>query len=362
MLRFDRPGPPEMPMPRRLAILLLLSLAACESDLSVTEKASCDGALQADEEVVDGPFDSDGDGYFDIGNPDCQETYPLDQLDCDDRDPSVNPGSVEIGCNQVDDDCDENTADVADIDGDGFDSCADCVDTDPLINPVAIEAVCNGIDDDCDPYSADDIDVDGDGYGMCEECDDNNREISPGTVETLCDGLDNDCNPDTLDAGLDADLDGVDSCTDCDDSDPDRTPGAEEICDDGIDNNCDGETDLCGSDYSDIWTLATPATMNCASGLVNINVRTLVVEDYNPRIVISAGTQPGEMNGYFTGSTTFEVENSIAGTCTENYTFVGEFTSDTTLSGTLEVEFVDSLGLGFCFDCTGRSWSITASR
>lgn len=46
--------------------------------------------------------DLDGDGYGDPASGDCSQP----QLDCDDRDPAVNPGALEICDNGTDDDCD----------------------------------------------------------------------------------------------------------------------------------------------------------------------------------------------------------------------------------------------------------------
>ena len=102
---------------------------------------------------------------------------------------------------------------VHDVDGDGFVQEEDCDDGNPLINPDAAE-LCNGVDDDCDgetDNSSDGtwyLDQDGDGYGAvaaeeCNEsggwvsrggdCDDSNSSIHP-TSTVLIDGVDSDCN------------------------------------------------------------------------------------------------------------------------------------------------------------------------
>ena len=119
--------------------------------------------------------DGDGDGY---GDPNIVlETcfiingYVLDNTDCNDSEPLINPGEPEV-CNGIDDDCTGAADDglvftdfYVDSDGDGFGEassgqnlCAqpngtvtnntDCDDNNSAINPAEAE-VCNGIDDDC---------------------------------------------------------------------------------------------------------------------------------------------------------------------------------------------------------------------
>jgi hypothetical protein len=387
----------------RAVLLLWLPLFGCGSDVFVTEKGRCDGQLQETEGGVDEPFDSDGDGFFDGANPDCGETYPADRLDCDDGDPAIHPGAAELGCNGIDDDCDEATEDDADGDGDGVGVCADCADGDPTRRPGAAELGCNGIDDDCDEATPDEDDADGDGASSCEDCDDGDSNRAPGRVEILCNDIDDDCDAATVDA-LDADLDGASSCEDCDDDAPDVhpgalevpctgidedceaatpdapdldadgwsacedcdegdtavSPGAEELCDNGIDDDCDDEIDeLCDVSYSDSWTLDDTIQYSCVWGLVSVNFSKLNILDARPDITVAppSGSQPGTMSGSFTGTTTFTAENILTGSCDEIYTIEGEFPTATTLSGTLSISFV-----GTCFDCTAQSFPFTGSR
>jgi hypothetical protein len=94
--------------------------------------------------------DEDGDGYG-VGD-DCLGA------DCRDDDRTIHEGAREICGNQIDDDCqggDEPCApQCQDEDGDRYgvgDGCdgLDCDDADPGVNVGAVE-VCNGKDDDCD--------------------------------------------------------------------------------------------------------------------------------------------------------------------------------------------------------------------
>ena len=91
-----------------------------------------------------------------------------------------------------------------DFDGDGYDDTLyggeDCDDEDPEIFPGAVE-ICNGKDDNCDGSLPDDeADADGDGWMPCTgDCDDGDADVNPEMIESKgfgnCDdGKDNDCD------------------------------------------------------------------------------------------------------------------------------------------------------------------------
>ncbi len=165
----------------------------------------------------------------------------------------------------------------------------DCDDTDPNVKPGAVE-VCNNKDDNCDgsrdeglTFVAYYVDSDKDGYGAAnstaqmacapvagrvtnnDDCNDGNSAIRPGATE-LCNGIDDDCDG-PADEGLvflsyypDADGDGfgaqgaqpiiacaavpgrVANAGDCNDANPNVKPGASEVCNQ-IDDNCAGGID-----------------------------------------------------------------------------------------------------------------------
>ena len=197
---------------------------------------------------------------------------------------------------------------VADMDGDGFPGLEDCDDLDPEVHPGAIE-VCDGIDNDCDGRldgaTASDalswyLDADGDGYGSelykkpsCRQpsgmvaaagdCDDLVAAVNPGAAE-LCDGIDNDCDDQVDEDGapeaswcLDNDGDGfgdarlcvascaapsgyVDNGDDCDDYGPDAAstwPGAAAL---------DGPDACCKDDDGDGYGDARPANPAVTAG------------------------------------------------------------------------------------------------
>ncbi len=231
--------------------------------------------------------DNDGDGYGDIGSPEFVCNPPAGYVDngddCNDDDPLLGPPSDWLPDLDGDDygvgvpygvvTCIEPAGSwAAAVHG------VDCDDTDPTNNPGATE-VCDSRDNDCDLYVDDEddsidlatasewhVDFDEDGYGskvgpliQClapvgwvadkTDCDDGDYTLNPGAIE-VCDGLDNDCDTKKDDADpsvdlstatnwyLDADSDGFGdplglplfACapppgrsadnTDCDDSDP----------------------------------------------------------------------------------------------------------------------------------------------
>ncbi|MCB9679898.1 MAG: putative metal-binding motif-containing protein [Alphaproteobacteria bacterium] len=231
--------------------------------------------------------DDDGDGYCDadLGET-CLGTGILPG-DCNDGDPTVNPGEEEDcpgtdpACfDGKDNDCNGITdGGTTDQDGDGYTEAAgDCYPQDPTSYPGARE-LPDGIDNDCDNIIDEGTvlyDDDGDGY--CEgltgwagctvgddvgDCDDTaepppsanrpGRTIYPGApewvagnpaVEDLYRGIDNDCDG-TIDEGTnwaDDDHDGyTEDGGDCDDSNPARNPGELELGL-GNDEDCDPST------------------------------------------------------------------------------------------------------------------------
>jgi hypothetical protein len=152
------------------------------------------------------PNDVDGDGYTE------------NQGDCDDADPTVNPGAAEI-CDGKDNNCDgtideeltqATTCGVGACASTGLETCTDGTwggDTCTPGSPTA--EICNNIDDDCD--------------GTIDE------ELTQAT---------------TCGVGACAST-GLETCTDGTWGGDTCTPGTPiaEICGDGIDQNCDGSID-----------------------------------------------------------------------------------------------------------------------
>ena len=195
---------------------------------------------------------------------------------------------------------------------------SDCDDTDPMVNPGAME-VCDGIDNDCDVLTLDPTttfyqDMDGDMYGdagmsaeACDapvgyvaddrDCDDADASAYPGAAETCAnDGTDNDCDGSATDTPVDesvwyADVDddgfgdetdpGFSSCDmpvapfpygnqagDCNDANSAVNPDATEILN-GIDDNCDDVIDDVTSCTTDVYVLSGSGQATSVTGVVS---------------------------------------------------------------------------------------------
>jgi len=273
----------------------------------------CDGVDNDCDDTVDEPsaldatdwyHDADQDGYGNVyasalacEAPDA--TWVTDATDCNDGDPAISPGELEL-CDdaEVDEDCDGLANDdddrvanpsfwYIDVDEDGhgdpavpLTACAapagwvasgdDCDDADPWASPEAAERCADGADDDCDGLVDEDgedlawyVDLDGDDYGDREaaptlscaavdgavpdgaDCDDGDASVHPEAAEGWYDGLDQDC--DGAD-DYDADADGVEAepwGADCDDGAATTAPDLPEVCGSGVDEDCDGLADPC---------------------------------------------------------------------------------------------------------------------
>ena len=222
---------------------------------------NCDGIVDEGIAVQTYYADVDLDSF---GNPmdsvlSCFQPFGfvIDNMDCDDSNPNVNPDAMEI-CDGLDNNCDG-------VIDEGFPLILffNDADSDGFGNPLDTTMSCS------QPLGFVDNDLD---------CDDNNPDINPMAMET-CDTVDNNCDG-VIDEGFsavtyynDADGDGFgdpatgfDSClqppdlvtdgTDCDDTDPNINPDAMEILGNGIDENCDGRdnttsiNELSGVEYN----------------------------------------------------------------------------------------------------------------
>jgi hypothetical protein len=217
---------------------------------------------ETDENILTWFRDADRDNFGNASSPTQACSQPSGYVavgrDCNDDNPQVNPNATEV-CNQVDDDCDNQTDEglatsTFFLDGDrdtfGTDTnpivaCGprgrysatrggDCNDGESAINPGATEVCANNLDDNCNNVVDEGtltwyLDSDGDEFGDNDrsaracvrpdgyvrdntDCDDARANVNPGETE-VCDALDNDCDQQT-DEGLrqrrnrDADGDG----------------------------------------------------------------------------------------------------------------------------------------------------------
>ena len=256
----------------------------------------------SDDDCADG-----GEARASLPSGDCDDTdsatYPgATEVIGDSKDQSCDGQEV---C-YIDGDSDgyRGTGTVTSADTDCFDSgeaaasmaSGDCNDTEPTINPGATELIADGIDQNCDGKEVCYIDADSDGWRLTTtkmsadadctdsgeasatlptgDCDDSVASINPGATERIGDETDQDCDGTELcywDADGDnwrtntsrvsSDLDCDDAfeaaasvpALDCDDQDSKSYPGATEVVADEKDQDCDG-TELCYENSDgDLW-------------------------------------------------------------------------------------------------------------
>ena len=211
-----------------VALVFLLLLSACPAaEIEGDESGECDdgvdndldgtsdcddedcagvaGCTADDDDAADdddddsGDSSDDDDSAYDRTDED-GDSYPVELGDCDDSDPTVHPGAVEVPYDGVDQDCDGE--DLVDVDEDGYDAAIvggdDCDDEDETVHPDAEDTPYDGVDQDCD--GASDFDVDGDGYPSADhggdDCDDDLPLVHPGAPDPCGDGLDANCSGD----------------------------------------------------------------------------------------------------------------------------------------------------------------------
>ena len=206
---------------------------------------NCDGVDSAC--VVD---DKDGDGFT-------PETG-----DCDENDPTVNPGRAETPYNHKDDGCDPTTPD-GDLDGDGWSSERTYSREERLACRAACRALSPTAYAECvaDPMAIFDPDQSPEDLAQrieeycaqrvereeisctqtCRpDCDDMNPNLNPGAEEIPRNGVDENCDGlDRLRSDIDTDMDGfTEQMGDCGEGDPRINPSANEIPYNGRDDDC----------------------------------------------------------------------------------------------------------------------------
>ena len=153
-------------------------------------------------ECLDGA-DNDRDGLYDCDDPDCHGSPDCKQESEDTGAFEEDTGSFEedTGAFEEDTGDDEITDEGSDLDGDGYSvEDGDCNDGNPAVNPSASDVVGDSIDQNCD--GIDGTDMDADGFASVasggDDCDDFDAVINPDFgvvdiedyVDSNCDGED----------------------------------------------------------------------------------------------------------------------------------------------------------------------------
>ncbi len=358
----------------RARIWLVIALGLGVMSLACTE-AEEPGAKDED------CLDADGDGFGVAGHTHCPGHFG--QVDCDDTKVNVHPGATDVEDNGVDEDCDGEDAhheyDCIDVDQDGYgrsrghdcprSNLIDCDDGDPNVNPGAVEIPDNGKDDDCKGdgdfhREAKCTDEDGDGFGIrgasdCighegeVDCNDDDPEINPMAHEIPGNDVDEDCDglaEAPADQCEDADHDGYGNMNhhdcgehqeiDCYDNDPQIYPGAPERCD-GRDNDCDGSTDEC--DDPDQVCHATRKV--CVSELHGRCTSSLDCDEG-----LRCDDQTHQCLGW-TGASCRQDGDCYSGRCDQGtHQCRGNTCQD------LDCEYACREDLGGCYDCDDSDW------
>ena len=137
----------------------------------------------------DGLFGGGGVDIFD-GGPGNDNVVARDgraeQVNCGDGlDTAItDDADARVSCEEVE----------GDADGDGVRRPADCNDTNPAIHPGAIDVPDDGIDQDCSGTDATNLDRDRDGSPRPQDCDDSNPAVHPGAREIAGNGIDENCD------------------------------------------------------------------------------------------------------------------------------------------------------------------------
>jgi len=310
----------------------------CDDGDACTTDACVSGAC------ANAPRDDDEDGYA---------PESCGGADCNDFNPWVHPGALEICTDAADNDCNgvadclDPACDAAPICGctpspggeacqngvdDDCDTIVDCFDADCAGTPAcgcsaAETGSCgNGVDDDCDQaFDCADADCFSDPLCQCQGQTENCSNDADDDCDLLVDCADPDCDglfpcvcvppgsPEVCADNADNDCDGLVDCADpqCISS-PACQSCSPEICDDGLDNNCDGKIDcadtacffapncsptqeLCNNDLDDDHDgLIDCQDPDCANNPICVLHQANCL---SPKLITGSGTYTGDTTG-----------------------------------------------------------------
>ena len=114
------------------------------------ERVDCGAGIDGGEgDTIDLIADCEGVALSSALVPDADGDASTKPADCNDENPTIHPGAVDVPENGVDENCDGADAVILDRDRDGFPRPLDCNDNDVRVHPGAIDIPGNRVDEDC---------------------------------------------------------------------------------------------------------------------------------------------------------------------------------------------------------------------
>lgn len=162
-----------------------------------------------------------------------------------------------------------------------------------------------------------------------------------------CDGMER-CNPElACVAG---------TAVDCNDMNPCTTDACSETthgCTHAMDPACTMNV------HSGIFSISPAPMYTCAYGAFHLGVASMMFTVSGGRLTVMGA--PATMSSAAPAGASFDVSGINMGACEEHYQLVGMLTDPTHFAATFTVSFVDTMGIGACFDCVTQSFTVTGT-
>ncbi len=162
-----------------------------------------------------------------------------------------------------------------------------------------------------------------------------------------CDGMEH-CNPElACVAGTAVNCDDMNPCTR--DACSETTMGCTHTMDPACTMNV----------HSGIFSIAPVPTYACAFGMYHFSIASMMFTLSGGRLTVMGA--PAAMSSAAPAGSSFDVSATNPGACEEHYHLVGMLTDPTHFTATFTVSFVDTSGIGACFDCATQTFNVTGT-